>query len=252
MAKQLKTSWESSAKWYDESVGGKGHYYHEKVIFPKLLLLMKLDKNSKVLDLACGQGVLARKLPKNILYAGVDVSKSLIRIAKERTKGNHQFYMHDVTKPFNLPFQDFTHATIILALQNLKDPLQPLKNAHDHLIKGGKLSIVLNHPCFRIPRQSHWGIDEEKRLQYRRLDSYLSSQEIPIQMHPGKKGQSQTVSFHHPLSIYMRFLKEAGFVIEELEEWVSDKKSTGSKAQMENRARREFPLFLTLICHKLF
>jgi hypothetical protein len=31
-----------------------------------------------------------------------------------------------------------------------------------------------------------------------------------------------------------------------MEEWVSDKKSTGKFATVENRARAEFPLFLTL------
>ncbi|NGX38320.1 MAG: Demethylmenaquinone methyltransferase [Chlamydiae bacterium] len=247
MAKQSKTSWESSAKWYDETVGQKGHYYHENVIFPKLLKMMELEKNDKVLDLACGQGVLSRKIPKIVDYVGVDISKSLIKAAKIREKGaNRRFFVQDVTKKWAFQERDFTHGAILLALQNLEDPLSALKNTCKHLVSGGKLFLVLNHPCFRIPRQSHWGIDEAKKMQYRRMDAYLTPQKIPIQMHPGV-----TWSFHHSLSAYSKMLREAGFCILEMQEWVSDKKSTGAKARMEDRARREFPLFLAIACQKI-
>jgi hypothetical protein len=39
-------------------------------------------------------------------------------------------------------------------------------------------------------------------------------------------------------------------VILVIDEWVSDKKSMGKCAAQENRARQEFPLFLTLIAQK--
>ncbi len=253
MSKQQKTSWESSAKWYDEAVGEKGHYYHEHVIIPKLLQLMELSKTErpKILDIACGQGILSRHIPAGISYLGLDISASLIRSAKERAdKKHHQFLVQDATKKMTLPNKDFTHAAIILALQNIAEPLQVLKNGAAHLVPGGKLFIVLNHPCFRIPRQSSWGIDEPKKLQYRRVDSYLSSLKIPIQTHPGKREEVQTLTFHHPLSAFTKWLKEAGFVVLEIEEWISDKKSEGGRAKMENRAREEFPLFMTLVCQK--
>ena len=41
-------------------------------------------------------------------------------------------------------------------------------------------------------------------------------------------------------------LQQAGFVIQLIEEWGSDKSSVGSAARMENRSRQEFPLFLAL------
>jgi ubiquinone/menaquinone biosynthesis C-methylase UbiE len=250
MAKQSKTSWESSAKWYDVAVGQEGHYYHEHVIFPNLLKLMNLEKKSTVLDLGCGQGILSRKLPPSIPYVGIDLSPSLIQSAKKMNRNKEaSFEVHDITQPFILSKNDFTHCCIILALQNLGDPLNALENVARHLQKGGHLFLVLNHPCFRIPRMSHWGEDEGKQILYRRMDGYLSEQKIPIQTHPSKgKSSTQTWSFHHPLSTYSKWVKEAGFAIVEIQEWTSDKQSTGKKAKMENRARREFPLFLTLIC----
>jgi SAM-dependent methyltransferase len=237
------TSWESSHQWYDKLVGEKGHYYHEHIVLPNLLKLLQLSPGQKLLDLACGQGILARHLPKKIEYLGIDSSRSLIQEAKK--KSPHSFLVGDVTTPLVAP-HNFTHATFILALQNIAEPQKALQNCSSHLIFGGKLALVLNHPCFRIPRQSSWDIDESKKLQYRRIERYLSPLKIPIQMYPG-----ETWSFHHPLSDISRWLYEAGFNIELLEEWVSDKKSTGTHARMENRCREEFPLFLAILAKKI-
>jgi SAM-dependent methyltransferase len=243
----VSTSWENSHKWYDSIVGEKGHYYHEHVVLPNSLKLLNLQKGDSLLDLGCGQGVLARSLPTHVRYTGVDASSSLIQSAKAKSK--HPFYTDDITKPFTLKEKPFSHAALILAVQNLENPEVAFQNAAAHLTPHGKFLIVLNHPCFRIPRQSSWGIDEPKKLQYRRIDLYMSSLKIPIQTSPSQKEKSATTfSFHHPLSYYIQKLNASGFKIETMEEWISDKKSTGPKAAMENRSRKEFPLFLAILC----
>jgi hypothetical protein len=45
-------------------------------------------------------------------------------------------------------------------------------------------------------------------------------------------------------------LKDAGFAIDVIEEWTSDKESEGRAARMENRSRSEFPLFLAIKAFK--
>lgn len=249
---KANSSWESVGNWYDKIVGDAGHYYHQQIILPGVLRLLNFNKTkpARVLDLACGQGILSRKLPKETTYVGVDASPTLIKAAAKYTSSKkHTFITQDVTKSLDLP-KDFTHAAIILALQNIANPLAVFQNFNLHLVKNGKLVIVLNHPCFRIPRQSSWQIDEKKKTQYRRIDRYYTPLEIPIQAHPSQKDSTATMTFHHPLSSYTLWLKEAGFVIEHMEEWLSDKMSTGKNAKMENRARKEFPLFLTLVAQK--
>lgn len=243
----MQTSWEDSKKWYDRAVGKEGHYYHRQVIVPGVLRLLELDQipSPKVLDLACGQGILARHLPKQADYVGVDLSAGLIRAAKTYSK--HRFLVADVCRPLPLKERDFTHAALILALQNLPEGQKALETAAHHLQPGGRLAIVLNHPCFRIPRQSSWGEDKAKKVQYRRIDRYMSSLEVPLKTHPGKADSPQTLSFHHPLSTYTQWLRKAGFALTVIEEWCSDKKSEGGKARMEDASRREFPLFLTIL-----
>jgi ubiquinone/menaquinone biosynthesis C-methylase UbiE len=249
------TSWEPVEKWYHAAVGETGHYYHKQVIIPNLLALIGLTSgqgpsSDALLDLGCGQGILARHLPETLPYTGIDISPALIKAAKQADKNSrHHYIVGDVTKPLPLKEQKFSLATLVLALQNIEYPDRTFKHLAAHMVKGGRLFLVLNHPCFRIPRQSSWQVDKDKKIQYRRIDHYMSGMKIPIQAHPSKGGHSaQTLTFHHPLSAYTRWLQEAGFAIAVIEEWCSDKVSTGAAAKMENRSRNEFPLFLTFSC----
>lgn len=249
------TSWHNVGKWYNEAVGETGHYYHQSLILPNVLKLLNFQENksASLLDLACGQGVLSRHLPPHVSYVGIDAAAQLIQAAKGYPHpSSHQFFLGDVTQKLPLKHPPFSHASIILALQNIEEPLAVLKNANQHLQTGAPFVIVINHPCFRIPRQSSWKVDEEHKIQYRRIDRYMSSMKIPIQTHPGKGKQSpQTLSFHHPLSDYSRWLKEAGFGIDLIEEWCSNKVSEGRAAKMENRSREEIPMFLAILATKI-
>ncbi|MDP1879613.1 MAG: class I SAM-dependent methyltransferase [Parachlamydiaceae bacterium] len=250
-----RTSWQKVGKWYNDVVGEHGHYYHQTLILPNVLKLLKFSKNEKysLLDLACGQGVLSRSIPENVSYVGIDASQDLIKNAKGYAYSDRiQFVQADVTAKLPLQSKNFTHATLILALQNIEHPDALFKNVTQHLVQGAPFIIVLNHPCFRIPRQSSWGVDAEQKIQYRRINQYMSSLKIPIQAHPGKGSKSaQTWSFHHPLSSYTLWLSQAGFAIDRIEEWCSNKTSEGSAAKMENRSREEIPLFMTIVARKI-
>jgi ubiquinone/menaquinone biosynthesis C-methylase UbiE len=253
-ASSTQTSWESVGNWYHGIVGNEGHYFHQKLIFPGILRLLEIKQQSSfsLLDLACGQGALAKQLPNSMQYTGIDLSSTLIKTAKQgNANKNREFLVGDVSKPLPIQKKDFTMATVVLALQNIEHASKVIQNAMIHLAPQGKLLIILNHPCYRIPRQSSWEIDENKKIQYRRIDRYFSEMKIPIQMHPGKgEASPSTWSFRHPLSTYSQWLFDAGFQIAKIEEWCSDKVSTGKQAKMENRSREEIPLFMAILAVK--
>lgn len=272
------TSWESAGRWYDGIVGKEGHHFHQQLVIPGVLRLLRLDSSPKVasslLDLGCGQGVLGRQVPKGVEYVGVDASKFLVRKAQAYdTAPQHRYAVADVTRPYDVAPKStgggFSHAAFVLSLQNMRDQAAALRIAGERLGDQGRLVVVLNHPCFRVPRQSRWEVDPQNNAQYRRVDRYHSPLEVPIMVHPGvKKGggatepsssaaaksegaSPTTYSYHYPLDHYFRWLSDAGMAVELIEEWYSDKTSEGSQAKRENRARTEFPLFLAISSFKL-
>lgn len=245
------TSWEKGSSWYDSLTTKSGHYYQKTVILPKLKQLLKLEntKDPFVLDVGCGQGILTRTLCNKVPYLGLDNSKALVSLAaKYSKKSDHRFILQDATIAYDLN-QKFSHVIFLLSLQNMRNQEMALTQASKHMRPSGTLILVLNHPAFRIPRHSSWGIDRQQKIQYRRINKYASPLTIPIQIHPGKKSQDSLWAFHFPLATYFEYLTKSGLCITDLEEWYCPKKSMGKNATMENTARKEFPLFLTIVAN---
>ncbi len=255
-SKKTVSSWETSHSWYQKLVGEKGHYYHQQILLPEILKIFQAKNVKSVLDLGCGQGILARSLNSKIEYLGLDVSASLIqeanKLQQKNKQKNKQFIQADICSNLDLKKQDFDLAVFLLSLQNLENGEKAIKNAFQHLKNYGRLLIVLNHPCFRIPRQSDWAFEEKNQKLARRIFSYLSPLKIPIQTAPSKGQKSDlTYSYHSPLSTYSIWLKNCSFYIEQIKELISNKSSSGSRAKAENRARQEIPLFLVITAIKI-
>jgi len=252
-SKTPSTSWSPVAKWYDETVELEGSYQRE-LILPNLLRLMEIKNDERILDLACGQGFFSRAFAgAGAEVIGADISKDLIKIAAEKSEKE---ILYHIAPAHSLPFlanQSIDKTALVLALQNIEPLEETLKECARVLAQNGRLFIVLNHPAFRIPRGSSWGFDEETKTQYRRIDRYLSNSKEKILMNPGLNATKErveeiyTLSFHRPLQTYAKALAKASFLISRMEEWNSHKKSQpGPRAEAENRARKEIPLFLAI------
>jgi ubiquinone/menaquinone biosynthesis C-methylase UbiE len=251
--KHRDTSWEKVANWYDQHVTEVSDH-HRDTIIPSVQKLLDIKKGEKLLDVGCGQGVLCRELAsKGVKVVGIDASRKLIDIAKKRSEGQGiQYFVQDATKMDIFQDGTFDAVTSILAIQNMEDLGKVASGSARVLKKGGKLVWVLNHPCFRIPRQSGWGFDEKRKLQYRRVDRYMSDLKIPIKMHPGAAPDVVTWTFHRPLSEYFKVLNVLGLAVTGFEEWIYQRKSQpGGKARAENMSRSEIPLFLAIKSVKL-
>ncbi len=253
------TSWGNVAEWYKELLEqGKGTYQHD-IILPNLLRLLDIKKGEQVLDLGCGPGFFAREFAKKgAEVLGTDISPEFIKIANSyREKQGTKCLTFGVASADKVPMVKsgtIDTVTVILAIQNIenmagvfKEAARVLKPFDPAQGKGGRILLVLNHPAFRVPKASDWGWDEEKGIQYRRIDKYLSEAKVGIQMHPGENPEEMTVSFHRPLQLYFKALNKAGFAVTRLEEWESNRQGPkGRKFAASEKARKEIPLFLFL------
>lgn len=246
MAKE--TSWGAVSGWYDETVGNPTSY-QSSLILPNLIRVLNPLKGEKILDVACGQGIFSREIAKKgAEVCGVDISSELIDIAKKDKSVNVIYEVASAEKLDNLKSDSFDAAICVLALQNIRDTSSALAEVSRVLKQGSRFVVVLNHPCFRVPKRSGWDFDDKKVVQYRRVEGYLSEAMIEIDMEPGKGGYgAKTVSFHRPLQLYFKQLQKQGFLVRRLEEWESNKKSeAGPRQKAEDLARKEIPLFMVI------
>ncbi len=244
--KKTETSWGNVADWYDEMLEEKENTYQKNVILPNILRLINIKSGEFILDLACGTGFFAREFfKKGGKVKGVDISQELIEIARKNSPKEIEYFVSPADNLGFIKDKVVDKIVIILAIQNIENISGVFSECNRVLKNDGKIFLVMNHPTFRIPKRSSWGFDEKNKVQYRRVDEYMSESKTKIEMQPGKVGGEYTVSFHRPMQMYFKILKKNGFCVNNLEEWISDKKSQpGPRAESEDRARKEFPLFL--------
>lgn len=250
--KQTETGWGKVATWYDSHLKDDDTY-HAQVVVPNLVRLINLKKSQSLLELGCGQGfVLEKFLQLSKKLTGVDIGKELIDIAQKNNK-DIAYIVGSAEDQQILADNSFDVIIIVLAIQNMKNLNLVASNLSRLISPNGKVFIVLNHPAFRIPQNSHWTYSADKKVQSRTMDMYMSEKEISIDMNPGQKENKKiTPSFHRPLQVYSKSFNKHGFAISKIEEWISHKVSQpGPQAQAENTSRKEFPMFMCLELQKI-
>jgi len=114
---------------------------HEQFVNNKFKEVIKLvPKNSKVLDVGCGEGKI-RNLLQNCDYYGIDGQKNLIgSLIKENVKAK----TIDLNKE-GFPFEEekFDHILMLDILEHVADPKQLLSQAKNRLNKGGRIIVTL-------------------------------------------------------------------------------------------------------------
>lgn len=221
------------------------------MILPNLLRLVEPKRGDTIVDLACGTGYFTQALAKEgATLTGIDIGEELIAIARKASPAI-SYHVSSAEKIALIDDNTKDKVLIVLAVQNIERPQNVFAEALRILKTGGSFHVVMNHPAFRIPKQSSWEYDDKKKVQFRRVEQYMSESTGMIEMHPGMKETPTTISFHRPLQFYFKALVKAGFVVDRLEEWISHKSSdSGPRAKAENSARKEIPLFLYLRAKK--
>ncbi|MEL7474264.1 MAG: methyltransferase domain-containing protein, partial [Planctomycetota bacterium] len=252
---EVDRGWDHVARWYDELTEDRGGDLYEQVILPGTERMLGDLTHRAVLDIACGQGVLARRLhEQGARVVGVDAGPQLIDAARRRSPSAIEYHVADARKLGSLGLKagSFDAAACVMAWMNI-DPLgAAMRSAAALLRPGAPLVSVIIHPAFRAPKATAWAWRDRPELrQVREVESYLTPRQIAITMNPGAvSGGAQPVhtwTFHRPVGDYVRELAESGFWVDAIEEWSSSRTSQpGPRAEEENRARAEIPMFMAI------
>jgi ubiquinone/menaquinone biosynthesis C-methylase UbiE len=139
--KAPKTDWGNVADWYDQLVGESGSEYHQQVVVPGVLRLLQSETGQKILDVACGQGVLCRILAeRGAEVTGVDAAAELIAAARQRGPASIRYHVADAQKLDFLGESHFDSAACILAIQN-----EPPSAGFDRHFPGAFASRAAGH-----------------------------------------------------------------------------------------------------------
>ncbi|HEX7001889.1 MAG TPA: class I SAM-dependent methyltransferase, partial [Trueperaceae bacterium] len=212
-----------------------------------VMRLAELRRGERVIDVGCGQGVLAHHVIKaGGEYLGVDASVAMVRLARKR-RGAEGAFEHgdarDLVGSTSARPGSFDVAVYLLSIQDMDPLAQVFASVAQVLKPNGRVVIFMVHPAFRAPRGSGWGFDPQRKLVYRRVERYLTSASVPMKEYAEvRKGapRGATISFHRPLMDYVNALSAQGLWVDAMDELPDPVKDD------ESRSNPEVPLFLAL------
>ncbi len=145
---KIKTAYNKLAKDYNRLIDHKPHNaYYDR---PNTLKLIGDVTNKHILDAACGPGKYAEILfSKKATVVGLDISKEMIKYAKERNENRGDFYIHDIQEPLSMcKSETFDIVLCALAMHYIKDWKITLQEFYRVLKPNGELIISIEHPFF--------------------------------------------------------------------------------------------------------
>jgi ubiquinone/menaquinone biosynthesis C-methylase UbiE len=153
-AKDAQSLYDNRAANYDAS-------WHDR-FSSHVVQLLHLKPGERVLDLACGTGLVTFKAAERVgpsgHVVGVDISTGMLAQAHAKLDGhtlnNIQFYNHSITELDSLPElqeQTFDAITCASALVLLPQPEAAIRQWAKYLKPGGRLITDATHPRVLLP-----------------------------------------------------------------------------------------------------
>jgi len=201
-----------------------------------LLELLGPVKGQRVLDLACGHGLITRHLARQGAdVVGIDISDPLIAAARHREAKEPlgvTYVRDDVSSPDLLSTDTFDAATCNFGLSDIDDLANAFANVARLLKPGGRFVFSILHPCFPGGGEvsGSWPADSgyyDER--WWRADGSLST----IRNRVGAN--------HRTISTYLNGLLDAGLAIDRVGEPPPDNDWAIDRPGIET-----LPLYLTL------
>ena len=189
------------AEYHKELLNSKSGFWHKYLEKPAMTSLLKpIVKNKIVLDLGCGSGIYTKKLNSfGAQVKGLDLSKSLIEIAKkENSKIN--FFVGDAKKtPFDNSQFDIVSSSLMVHYFKKLVPL--FKEVSRILKKKGIFVFSITHPINEV-------ITKKDNLF--KFTDYFHRRKYGWEMQSGMKVKN----YHHTFEDIVNSLNDSGFIIE--------------------------------------
>lgn len=199
--------WEENAGWWQSGFTAGADPEYEEQIMP--LLATELQGSTRVLDVGCGEGQVARLaagLSGVDLSVGVDPTRAQVVEAKSRGGG----VLVGRSDAAALPFSDRSFDAVVacLVFEHIEAVDEAIREVGRVLRPGGRFLFLLNHPLLQTPG-SGWIDDTILEEQYWRIGPYLTEDHTIEEVEKGV-----WIPFiHRPLSRYVNAMASAGLYV---------------------------------------
>ena len=208
-------AYDDIAEWYDDWIGT--HAMRDDPFFPAVEALMGEVSGRDVLDLACGQGRVARHLAgMGAHVTAVDLSRRLLAIAPrhEAAVPLDSTYRHgDARTLAGIPNAAFDGVVCNLALMDIADLAPTLASVARVLRPEGWFVFSILHPCY------HTALAYEVQTEdgaLRAVGAYFTEGHWRSDRRTGPPGKVGL--YHRTLSTYVNALTAAGLLVEAMRE----------------------------------
>jgi 2-polyprenyl-3-methyl-5-hydroxy-6-metoxy-1,4-benzoquinol methylase len=220
-----RTAWEDKAAFWDGLMGETGNLFQTQLVGPTAEKLLALKPGERVLDLACGNGVFARRMVElGATVTAVDFSENMIALARARPYGDQIHYdVADATDESALfALGTFDAVVCNMAIMDIPD-INPMLGAVRQMltVPSGRFVFTLMHPCFNFSN-SCLMVEEQTRddgwevVYAVKVVDYLKKS---AKLGAGAPGEPNPHPYYHrPLHDLLGSVFAAGWVLDALEE----------------------------------
>lgn len=220
--------WNQKAEFWDTLHGDEGNRFHRNVVSPAVERLLALQAGERVLDIACGSGVMARRLAHlGGRVTAVDFSASLIERAQARGQSSGELIRYAVADATDeealvaLGAGEFDAVVSTMALMDMP-VIAPLYRAVTQLLKpGGRFVVATSHPAFSStnPIFTLEQEDREGQLILTRAVKISGYLDVPPVKAMGARNEpAPHYYYHRPLGQLLGEAFAAGLVLDGIEE----------------------------------
>ncbi len=150
----VRAAWDTNAAFWDERMG-EGNAFHLHLVEPNVLALLEIQRDERVLEIACGNGQFARKLTSlGARVTATDFSPAMIERARAHTEPFNDKIDYRVVDATNenelraLGQHAFDAVACNMAIMDMLH-IEPLFRAIPFLLKPrGRFVFSTMHPCF--------------------------------------------------------------------------------------------------------
>jgi len=235
---ETRKIWEQNATFWDERMGD-GNDFQRLLVAPASERLLNLQPGETVLEIACGNGVFARRMARlGVHVIATDFSAQMLERARARNSeyGDRiEYRLLDATREGQivaLGQQRFDAAVCNMAIMDMAE-IDPLMRGIRQVVKpGGRFVFSLCHPCFNNTGSIH--CIEEATVNGEIVATYSIKATKYLHSSPQKGiamiGQpASQYYFDRPLHVLFNACFRAGMVLDGLEEPAFNHPHDGSK-----------------------